>query len=106
MKRSDLSHRLQQTLVPLEEYPGAFAIMPLPTPPIVPINGVEGDLFAAHEALSQLRAATATLLNPNMITRTLDRREAVRSSQIEGSNSDVNRKRPIDDAIDDGGVKQ
>jgi Fic family protein len=39
--------------------------------------------------LAQLREVTSTLLNPTLITRTLDRREAVRSSQIEGSQSDV-----------------
>lgn len=89
MKRADLSHLLQQTLVPTPDYPGALAIVPPPVPKMVPTTGVEGDLFAAHEALSQLKVSTVGLLNPNLITRTLDRREAVRSSQIEGSNSDV-----------------
>lgn len=89
MKRADLSPRLQQTLVPTPEYPQALAIVPPPVARMVPATGAEGDLFAAHEALSQLKATTAGLLNPNLITRTLDRREAVRSSQIEGSNADV-----------------
>ena len=36
-----------------------------------------------------MQAATSRLPNPNLTTRTLDRREAVRSSQIEGTSSDV-----------------
>ncbi|CAB1370216.1 protein of unknown function [Denitratisoma oestradiolicum] len=48
MKSSDLSPAIRKTLVPLEEYPGASAIVP-PTPPMhVPIAGVEGPLMAAH----------------------------------------------------------
>lgn len=89
MRQSDLSDRLRQTLVPVETHPGAWAIVPPPVPTLVPLQGVESDLFAAHEALSRLKEASARLLNHNLITRTLDRREAVRSSQIEGSNSEM-----------------
>lgn len=89
MRQSDLSDQLRQTLVPVETHPGAWAIVPPPVPTLVPVQGVESDLFAAHEALSRLKEASARLLNHNLITRTLDRREAVRSSQIEGSNSEM-----------------
>lgn len=89
MRRSDLSPRLRQTLIPLPDYSGAHAIVPPPLAMRVDVRGVDRELIAAHEALSSLKAVTAGLLNPNLITRTLDRREAVRSSQIEGSNSEV-----------------
>jgi len=39
--------------------------------------------------LGALVAATESLPNPNIVTRTLDRREAVRSSQIEGTSAEV-----------------
>lgn len=89
MNRTDLSLRLQKCLVPARSHPGALAIVPPPAPLLVPLAGVENALYGAHEALAQLKQATSALLNPNLITRTLDRREAVRSSQIEGSQSDV-----------------
>lgn len=89
MNHNDLSPQLQKCLVPVKTHPGALAIIPPPPPFLVPLTGVENSLYCAHEALAQLKAATLALLNPNLITRTLDRREAVRSSQIEGSHSDV-----------------
>lgn len=89
MRQADLSEQLRQTLVPVETHSGAWAIIPPPAPIRVPLEGVEPVLFAAHEALARLREATSQLLNHNIVTRTLDRREAVRSSQIEGSNSEM-----------------
>lgn len=89
MRQADLSERLRQALVPVETHSGAWAIVPPPAPIRVPLQGVEPELFAAHEALSRLKEATAQMLNQNLVTRTLDRREAVRSSQIEGSNSEM-----------------
>lgn len=47
-------------------------------------------MVRAHEALGRLQAFCARIPNPDLVTRTFDRREAVRSSQIEGTNSDVN----------------
>ena len=89
MKASDLSLALQQALVPLEDYPGALAIVP-PAPQLrVSVAGVEGQLMRAHEALAKLQTKMGSLPNPNLILRTLDRREAVRSSQIEGTNAGV-----------------
>lgn len=90
MKTSDLSPVLQQTLVPLDDFPGALAIVP-PAPSLrVSVAGVESQLMRAHEALAKLQAKMTSLPNPNLILRTLDRREAVRSSQIEGTNAGVN----------------
>lgn len=43
----------------------------------------------AHAALDLLRDISARLPNPNLLTRTADRREAVRSSQIEGTSSEL-----------------
>lgn len=90
MKRTDLSPERQKLLVPIPEYPGAFALIPPPAPRHIPLQGLQGEVTRAHEALGALQAATAKLPNPNLVTRTFDRREAVRSSQIEGTASDVN----------------
>lgn len=87
MQASDLSPALRKTLTPLAAYPGAQAIVPLSPPLRVPLAGVENKVLRAHEALANLQARLANLPNPNLILRTLDRREAVRSSQIEGTNA-------------------
>lgn len=89
MKASDLSPAIRSTLVPLRDYPGAQAIVPPPPPLRVPLKGVEERVLKAHEALAALQARLASLPNPNLVLRTLDRREAVRSSQIEGTHAGV-----------------
>jgi Fic family protein len=89
MKTSDLSPDRQKLLVPLKEYPGASALVPPPAPRTLGLKEVFGDVVKAHEALGAVQTATSRLPNPNLATRTLDRREAVRSSQIEGTSSDV-----------------
>jgi Fic family protein len=90
MKKTDFSPDRQQFLVPLADYPGAFAFIPPPTPRHIPLPGLGNEVTKAHEALGVLQAATSALPYPNLVTRTFDRREAVRSSQIEGTSSDVN----------------
>lgn len=90
MKKSDLCTARQKMLVPVAEYPGAYALVPPPAPRFIPLPGIQNEVARAHEALGALQALTARLPNPNLVTRTFDRREAVRSSQIEGTNSGVN----------------
>lgn len=89
MKRSDLSPSHQKRLVPVPDRSGAFALVPLPTPDRVPLAGIEHELLKAHEALGVVRQLVADLPNPDLIARTLDRREAVQSSQIEGTRTEV-----------------
>lgn len=89
MKSSDLSAPLRQWLVPLAEYSGAHAIV-LPPPSFdVSVAGASFDIQEARQAINRLHQAVARLPNPDLIMRSLDRREAVRSSQIEGTNADV-----------------
>jgi Fic family protein len=89
MRKSDLSPDRQQLLVPLDSHPGALALVPPPTPKHLQLPGLRGEIAKAHEALGRLQASVASLPNRNLVTRTLDRREAVRSSQIEGTSSDI-----------------
>jgi len=89
MKKNDLSPARQQQLVPVATHSGAFAVVPPAPPRFIPSKGIIKEVIRAHEALGELCQATTHLPNPNLVTRTFDRREAVRSSQIEGTNSDM-----------------
>ncbi len=89
MNRQDLSPDRQKRLVPVEAHPGALALVPPPIPQEISIRGVERDTLAAHEALSKAQSVAAHLPNPDLITRTLSRREAVQSSKIEGTQSEI-----------------
>ena len=94
MKKSDLCVARQKLLVPVEDYSGApggaLALVPPPTPRFIQLTGMHNELIRAHEALSALKMLTEQLPKSDLVMRTLDRREAVRSSQIEGTNADVN----------------
>ncbi len=90
MKKSDLCASRQKLLVPIEDYSGAFALIPPPTPRTISLTGIHNEIIHAHEALSELKMLTKQLPKPDIVMRTLDRREAVLSSQIEGTYSDVN----------------
>jgi Fic family protein len=90
MHKKDLSPNRQQQLVPVEGKSGACAVIPPATPRSIPSRKILSEVTRAHESLGELRASTANLPNPDLVTRTFDRREAVRSSQIEGTNSDMN----------------
>lgn len=87
MRRTDLSPERQKLLVPLTSHPGAYGLIPPPTP--LNLNLALPEVRRAHESLGLLQASVANLPNQLLVTRTLDRREAVRSSQIEGTGSDV-----------------
>ena len=89
MKVSELSENRKKQAVDLPEYPGAKAVVPPPTPKDFDNKKVSMAIVRAHEALGALVEATSKLPNPNLVTRTLDRREAVRSSQIEGTGSEI-----------------
>jgi Fic family protein len=67
-----------------------MALVPPPTPHSIPSKTISREIIRAHEALGALKASVSILPNPDLVTRTFERREAVRSSQIEGTNSDVN----------------
>ena len=90
MRRTDLSPARQKLLVPAPGYPGAFALIPPPTPRRLELKGLQDELPRARAALDLLKNLSSRLPSPDLITRTADRREAVRSSQIEGTYSGVN----------------
>ncbi len=90
MRKKDLSPTRQKLLVPVDRYPEAQALIPPPVPHRLELKGAcWNELNRAHKALALLAEVSARLPNPDLITRTADRREAVRSSQIEGTCSDI-----------------
>ena len=93
MRKTDLSPDRRQLLVPVKTHPGAFALVPPPTPGIdqlMGLRGIQDEVSRARIALDNLQTLSKALPNPDLVTRTADRREAVRSSQIEGTGSDIN----------------
>jgi Fic family protein len=90
MRKTDLSPDRRALLVPVEDHSGAFALVPPPPPRVhelIGLQGLQAEVSRAHAALASLKSLSDGLPNPDLVTRTADRREAVRSSQIEGTNS-------------------
>jgi Fic family protein len=89
VRRKDLSAGLQARLIAVPAKSGASAIDPPPVPRTVMTPGADRAVREAESALDRLQGVVDRLPNRNLVTRTLDRREAVRSSQLEGTNADV-----------------
>jgi Fic family protein len=76
--------------VPAAGHPDACALVAPPTPHTLPFDlRSEAASADAHAALGRLQGALRHIPNADMVTRTLARREAVMSSQIEGTKSDL-----------------
>ena len=90
MRRDHVAKDRQPYLVPAHGYPNAYALVAPPTPRMLPLGRRhEADFSNAHAALGRLQGTLKHLANADMVTRTLARREAVMSSQIEGTKSNV-----------------
>ncbi len=90
MRREDVAADRQQYLAPALGHPNAWALVAPPTPRALPPGRLHDMIFAeAHAALGRLQGALAHIPNADMVTRTLARREAVSSSQIEGTRTDL-----------------
>src|ERR1700754_84688 len=91
MRRTDLSADRQRCLVRCDEpHSNCRALVPPSTPRVLPGSGqANPHIQRAHEALGRLQSSVAHLPNTELITRTLARREAVQSSQIEGTRTQL-----------------
>lgn len=90
MRRADVAQNRRPYLVPAHGYPNAWALVAPPTPRVLPIDHRHEAISAeAHAALGRLESALEHIPNADMVTRTLARREAVMSSQIEGTKSNL-----------------
>jgi Fic family protein len=90
MRRDQVAVDRQPYLVPAEGHPNAWALVAPPTPRLIPDGERASAAFAeAHAALGKLQGVLTQIPNADMVTRTLARREAVKSSQIEGTKTDL-----------------
>lgn len=90
MRRQDVKPALHPALVKGDQYPNCWALVAPPTPRWLPDGAAAAqEISAAMQALSRLRTATELLPNVDLVTRTLARREAVQSSQIEGTRTQL-----------------
>ena len=88
MRRDQIANERQRYLVPALGYPLPQGLRQ------------ENGLSKAHAAIGRLQGTLKHLANTDMVTRTLARREAVMSSQIEGTHSDLHAVvESCDDAI-------
>lgn len=91
MRRQDLTTSRQRCLVKCDEpQTHCYALVPPKTPRILPSGArANSAIRRAHEALGRLQDAVAHIPNTGLITRSLARREAVQSSQIEGTRTQL-----------------
>lgn len=91
MRREDIAGPLRSYLTPVEGRPHLLAMSPPPTPRRLPVgHSASFSLMAsANSALDRLGDAMRHWPAPELVTRTLARREAVQSSQIEGTQTDL-----------------
>lgn len=90
MRRDQIALERQPFLVPVTGRPNVLALVAPPTPRSLPDGRRFIARFAdAHAALGRLQGVMEHLPNADMVTRTLARREAVRSSQIEGTQTNL-----------------
>lgn len=87
MRIEEVATHLRGFLKPVSGKPNVKAMVAPPTPRALPLGtlGSTGLLTAATSALGRLQGDIAHWPNADLLTRTLARREAVQSSQIEGT---------------------
>lgn len=90
MRRDQIAPDRRRYLVPAAGYPHAYALVAPPTPRSIPDGALHQAAFArAHAALGRMQGAMVHIPDADMVTRTLARREAVTSSQIEGTKASL-----------------
>ncbi len=89
MRAADLSPDRRKRLAPVPGRENVKALVPPPCPRTVDAMPVMAALIAAEKAIASTAAVARLLPQPDLITRSLVRREAVLSSQIEGTRTDL-----------------
>ena len=89
MRASGLSADRRRLLIPVPGREHIKALVPPPCPRELDAREVLKPLVAAERAIASIAAVASLLPHPDLITRSLERREAVLSSQIEGTRTDL-----------------
>ncbi len=89
MRASDLSPDRRRLLVAVPGRENVKALVPPHCPRELDAHAVLAPLVAAERAIASTAAVARLLPHPDLITRSLERREAVLSSQIEGTRTDL-----------------
>ena len=89
MRAADLSPDRRKCLAPVPSRKNVKALVPPPCPRTLNAAPVLAALIAAEKAIAGTAAIARLLPHPDLITRSLERREAVLSSQIEGTRTDL-----------------
>ena len=89
MRASDLSPDRRKLLVPVPGRQNVKGLVPPRCPRELAVLPVLKLLVAAERAIASTAAVAKLLPHPDLITRSLERREAVLSSQIEGTRTDL-----------------
>jgi Fic family protein len=85
MRAADLSPDRRKLLVPIPGRGNVKGLVPPGCPRRLDVRPILDLLVAAERAIASTAAVAALLPHPDLITRSLERREAVLSSQIEGT---------------------
>ena len=87
MRVTDLVAPLRDRAVPVPGRGGCYAVVPLPfgADPQIDFRGSEGPLAVARRELDELGQVVRDYPDANLLLKMLNRREAVDSSQIEGT---------------------
>jgi len=89
MRAADLSADRRKCLVPVPGRPNVKALVPPPCPRTLDAMPVLNLLLAAERGIEATAAVARALPRPDLMTPTQQRREAVLSSQIEGTRTDL-----------------
>ncbi len=89
MRAIDLSPDRRKRLAPVPGRANVKALIPPPCPRTLDAAPVMAALIAAERAIASTAAVARLLPHPDLVTRSLERREAVLSSQIEGARTDL-----------------
>lgn len=89
MRASDLTPDRRKLLAPVPGRENVKALVPPRCPRELDARPILTLLVAAERAIASTAAVAKLLPHPDLITRSLERREAVLSSQIEGTRTDL-----------------
>lgn len=88
MRKTDLHPILQRTCLPIPDRSGCFAVVPPPVPTFVNVPSCHGLLVLARRELEALAdTIQRNQKHADLLMHMLNRREAVDSSQIEGTHT-------------------